>query len=180
MGAGCRKVAVGAFPVLRGVKCCCRVVKAGRLGFLGPSDTPSRRPDWVARGCSGRGGGLISRELASDSDLDLMLAERPCPVLWIGAFPLASVASANGPSALTLAFDAPARDLDRSRVTPDFGASLRVAVVLTDCIREWEVVPACCVGREGMPGLRRDCVRRKPLVCGSGSLLTAAGGLIDC
>lgn len=37
MGAGWRNVDVGALLSLRGVKCCCKVLKAGRGTFLGSS-----------------------------------------------------------------------------------------------------------------------------------------------
>ena len=37
IGTGWRNVAVGALPAFRGVKCCCNVLNAGRVTFLGSS-----------------------------------------------------------------------------------------------------------------------------------------------
>lgn len=57
VGAGWRNVDVGALPTFLGVKCCCRVLKAGLAVFVGTSLGAPRGCKCDATGSSGLGAG---------------------------------------------------------------------------------------------------------------------------
>jgi hypothetical protein len=77
------KVAVGALPVFRGVKCCCKVEKAGRWVFEGSSGPISRRFAWVERDGSGLAAVAMPVLPLGASGLALILAERFSPAIRI-------------------------------------------------------------------------------------------------
>jgi hypothetical protein len=83
---------------------------------------------------------------------------------------------------LRLVLGATGSEFGLSELALDLVVLFRVIAVVTpmDCVREWAAGPVRCVGCVETAGLRRDCDRDKPTVCGSDSLLTEAGGRMGC
>jgi hypothetical protein len=73
VGAGCRNVDVGALPTFLGVKCCCRVLKAGLAVFVGSSLGGARSRTCDATGSSGLEAGCVAAPALVLSDLVLAL-----------------------------------------------------------------------------------------------------------
>ena len=109
-------VEVGAFPTLRGVKCCWRVLKAGLPVFLGSS-------------------GLEPATLPSlpcvASGLAFVLAVRLGPAIRIDVLAEAGTVSAGGLCAFELRLGAIKRDFGRSETGIDLGVSFRAADTVT-------------------------------------------------
>ena len=160
-----RNVEVGAFPTLRGVKCCWRVLKAGLLVFLGSS-------------------GLEPAALPSlpcvASGLAFVLAVRLSPAIRIDVLAGAGAVSADAPCVFELRLGAIRKDFDRSEAGIDLGASFLAADTVTaDFVRAWPAIFDVGAGCEVVAGFRRDCVRLSPTACGSPGLLTEVGGRIE-
>jgi len=116
-------VEVGAFPTLRGVKCCWRVLKAGRLVFLGSSGL--------------KPAGLPSL-LYVDSGLAFMLAVRLSPAIRMDVLAAAGTVSTDAFCVFELRLGAIKRDFGRSEAGIGLGTSFRAAdTVLADFVRAW-------------------------------------------
>jgi hypothetical protein len=134
VGAGCKNVDVSAFPVFRGVKCCCRVEKAGLVVFAGSSVGVSLRAGSDTSGSSGLETKSGVGALVAVSDLGLTMAVRVNPAS------LADALGAAGGGIEELPFDfrllEPTRDLGLAVELSALLASLRkFEVLLVDCVR---------------------------------------------
>jgi hypothetical protein len=134
VGAGCKNVDVAALPIFRGVKCCCKVEKAGLAVFVGSSFDISRRSGCGTSGLSVLGTELAARPPFVVSDFALMLLVRLNPAS------LADVLGAVGAGSVEPTFDfkllGAMRDLGLVVEIPVLPTSLRrLEVLLVDWVR---------------------------------------------
>lgn len=160
-------VEVGAFPTLRGVKCCWSVLKAGRLVFLAssglePAALPSPDVPDVASG------------------LAFVPAVRLSPATRADVLGAPGTVSADALCVFELRIGGIMREFGRSETGIDLGASFRAAdTVIADFVRAWPASLDIGAGCEAVAGFRKDCARLSPTACGSVGLLTEAGGRIE-
>jgi hypothetical protein len=133
-GAGCKNVDVSAFPVFRGVKCCCRVENAGLAVFMGSSVGVSRRAGCNASGSSGLGAAFVAGPPVVVSDFGLTLVVRVNPASLADALGAAGGGIAEAPFSLKLL--GPTRDRGLAVAVSELLTSLRrLEVWLVDCVR---------------------------------------------
>jgi hypothetical protein len=134
VGAGCKIVDVSALPVFRGVKCCCKVEKAGLAVFVGSSFGVSRRNGGDTSGLSVLGTESVAISPAVGSVFALVLPVRLNPAS------LADVLGAVGAGSVGVPFDfrllGAMKDLGLVVETPVLPTSLRrLEVLLVDWVR---------------------------------------------
>jgi hypothetical protein len=142
-GAGWRNTDVGALPDFRGVKCCCKVVKAGLAVLVASSLRISRRRGCAATGSSGLETGRLVMTLPTLSDLVLTLTVRLNPASLVDAFDIGTLESDGPPLDRKLMLGATSNDL---------GLSVEILALLTslwapetlpvDCVRMCEALAA--------------------------------------
>jgi hypothetical protein len=133
-GAGCKNVDVSAFPVFRGVKCCCRVENAGLAVFVGSSVGVSRSARCDTSGSSGLDTELAVGPPVVISDFGLTMAVRVNPASLTDALGAAGGGIAEVPFDLKPL--GPTKDLGLAVAPSALPTSLRkFEVLLVDCVR---------------------------------------------
>jgi hypothetical protein len=133
-GAGCKNVDVSAFPVFRGVKCCCRVENAGLAVFMGSSVGVSRRAGCDASGSSVLETASVAGPPVVVSDFGLTIVVRVNPASLADALGAAGGGIAEAPFNRKLL--EPIRDLGLAVAPSALLTSLRrCEVLLVDCVR---------------------------------------------
>jgi hypothetical protein len=126
VGAGCRKVDVGALLVFRGVKCCCRVLNAGLVVLVGSSLDTSRRRGSSSKVSSGLGAGCVASPLLEVSGCGLRLAVR------LGPASLAEALACTGAESAEAVLDL---NHPPGGTSNDLGRAIEFSALLLDCVR---------------------------------------------